>query len=268
MTEQEWRLTNDPVSMLRFVFRESEGEDVVLQSRKSRFYLVACCRRVWNELPWASKVTTEFVERSADGALANERLAKQFLCVAPEHGFSPEHAMNYVVEGVQLSAEFAHEAKNSENWRTHIGHIGDYEKRLAELGYEKPAIPDYRPTSPNELERFAAVAKLAYLCHWGSDNVPYDAVPNELQSVEILRDIAGNPFRPITVNRDWLTWNDRTVPKLAQTIYDDRRFDLLPILADALEEAGCGDADILAHCRGPGPHVRGCWVVDLLLGKT
>ena len=57
------------------------------------------------------------------------------------------------------------------------------------------------------------------------------------------------------------------MPKLARTIYDDRRFDLLPILADALEEAGCGDAEILAHCRGPGPHVRGCWAVDLVLGK-
>jgi hypothetical protein len=54
---------------------------------------------------------------------------------------------------------------------------------------------------------------------------------------------------------------------LAQAIYDDRAFDRLPILADALEEAGCDTADILAHCRGPGPHVRGCWVVDLILGK-
>ena len=55
--------------------------------------------------------------------------------------------------------------------------------------------------------------------------------------------------------------------KLAQGIYDDRAFDRMPVLADALEEAGCYDADILAHCRQPGEHVRGCWVVDLLLGK-
>jgi hypothetical protein len=84
---------------------------------------------------------------------------------------------------------------------------------------------------------------------------------------EFLRDIFGNPFRPVWVHPDSLTWNDGTVPKLAQTIYDDRRFDLLPILADALEEAGCDHADVLAHCRGSGSHVRGCWVVDLLLGK-
>jgi hypothetical protein len=57
------------------------------------------------------------------------------------------------------------------------------------------------------------------------------------------------------------------VDRLASHIYDSRAFDRLPILADALEEAGCKDAEILAHCRGPGPHVRGCWVVDLVLGK-
>jgi hypothetical protein len=54
---------------------------------------------------------------------------------------------------------------------------------------------------------------------------------------------------------------------MAQVIYDERKFEDLPFLADALEEAGCDNADILNHCRGPGPHVRGCWVVDLLLGK-
>jgi hypothetical protein len=54
---------------------------------------------------------------------------------------------------------------------------------------------------------------------------------------------------------------------LAQGIYDERAFERLPILADALEDAGCTDAAILVHCRGPGPHVRGCWVVDLILGK-
>lgn len=66
----------------------------------------------------------------------------------------------------------------------------------------------------------------------------------------------------------WLAWNNATVPRLAEAIYTDRVFDRMPILADALEDAGCHDAEILAHCRGPGPHVQGCWVVDLLLGKT
>jgi hypothetical protein len=80
----------------------------------------------------------------------------------------------------------------------------------------------------------------------------------------LLRDVIGNPFRPVTVDPAWLM---STVRALAAVIYADRAFDRLPILADAIEDAGCDSADILAHCRGDGPHVRGCWVVDLLLGK-
>jgi hypothetical protein len=71
----------------------------------------------------------------------------------------------------------------------------------------------------------------------------------------------------VTIAPTWLAWNEGTVVKLAKGIYDDRAFDRLPVLADALEEAGCHDPAITAHCRQPGEHVRGCWVVDLLLGK-
>ncbi|HEY1381779.1 MAG TPA: hypothetical protein VGF55_33580 [Gemmataceae bacterium] len=83
----------------------------------------------------------------------------------------------------------------------------------------------------------------------------------------MLRDIFGNPFRPVAVEPAWLAWNHGTVPAIARRVYDERRFEDLPILADALEDAGCTNADLLAHCRGGGPHVRGCWAVDLLLGK-
>jgi hypothetical protein len=79
-----------------------------------------------------------------------------------------------------------------------------------------------------------------------------------------LRDIFGNPFHAVAINPSWLT---STVLTLAEGIYDERAFDRLPILADALQDAGCENADILNHCRSAGPHVRGCWVVDLLLGK-
>jgi hypothetical protein len=89
-----------------------------------------------------------------------------------------------------------------------------------------------------------------------------------LRQVEALRDVVGNPFHATpAVQAGWLTWNDGAVQKMAHTIYDDRRFTNLPMLADALEDAGCTDARILAHLRVPGEHVRGCWVLDLLLGK-
>jgi hypothetical protein len=72
------------------------------------------------------------------------------------------------------------------------------------------------------------------------------------------------PFRPVSIHP---AWRSATVTSLAQAIYDERAFDRLPILADALEDAGCTNADLLGHCRGGGEHVRGCWVVDLVLGK-
>jgi hypothetical protein len=83
----------------------------------------------------------------------------------------------------------------------------------------------------------------------------------------LLRELFGNPFRSIAVNRAWLAWNDGTVRRVAQAIYDARAFERMPILADALEDAGCGDDSILSHCRSERPHVRGCHVLDALLGK-
>jgi hypothetical protein len=84
----------------------------------------------------------------------------------------------------------------------------------------------------------------------------------------MLRDIFGNPFRLVQLDPSWLNWNGATIRELSQAIYNERAFDHLPILADALEEAGCTDTAVLEHCRGPGPHVLGCWVVDAVLGKS
>jgi hypothetical protein len=99
---------------------------------------------------------------------------------------------------------------------------------------------------------------------WGEPDWPGKQFELRTELADHFRDIFGNPFRPVAVDPAWLT---STAVGLAQAIYDDRAFDRLPILADALQDAGCENADILEHCRGEGPHVRGCWVVDLLLGK-
>ena len=80
----------------------------------------------------------------------------------------------------------------------------------------------------------------------------------------LLRDVFGNPFCPVTLAPAWLTSD---VLLLARGIYEEKAFDRMPILADALQDAGCNNPDVLNHCRGDGPHVRGCWVVDLVLGK-
>jgi hypothetical protein len=79
----------------------------------------------------------------------------------------------------------------------------------------------------------------------------------------LVREVFGNPFRPVVQNPEWRTEN---VLHLAHAAYAGA-FDALPLLADALEEAGCDNLDVLAHCRAPGAHVRGCWVADLILSK-
>ena len=95
--------------------------------------------------------------------------------------------------------------------------------------------------------------------------------PNQLPAIYIKETrlvsqsfVHDKPFRPVVVNHTWLT---ATVTAFAQSVYEEGAFERLPILADALEEAGCTNLDILGHCRQPGEHVRGCWAVDLLLGK-
>ena len=84
-------------------------------------------------------------------------------------------------------------------------------------------------------------------------------------AAKLLRCIVGNPFRSVSINAQWQT--SEVVP-LAQTIYDEAAFDRLPQLAKELKNAGCTDRELLKHCRSKGPHVRGCWVVDELLGMT
>jgi hypothetical protein len=99
--------------------------------------------------------------------------------------------------------------------------------------------------------------------HWPTATWAAEAVGAAARQA-LLSDIFGNPFRPVALNPAWRTAN---VTALAESIYTDRAFDRLPILADALEDAGCDNAEILNHCRAGGVHVRGCWVVDLVLGK-
>jgi hypothetical protein len=88
--------------------------------------------------------------------------------------------------------------------------------------------------------------------------------PRGKQVSDIIRDIFGNPFRPVAFDPAWRT---DTALALAWQMYEAREFSVMPILADALQDAGCDNDEILNHCRGSGPHVRGCWVVDLVLGK-
>ncbi len=119
--------------------------------------------------------------------------------------------------------------------------------------------------------RYAAHAAIARDCVMPRIKGSLRFLPSEETHGQIctyIRELFRNPFRSACIDLSWLSWRDGTVEKIAQAIYNEPAFDRLPILADALEDAGCTDPQILDHCRQPGEHVRGCWVIDALLGKS
>jgi hypothetical protein len=137
--------------------------------------------------------------------------------------------------------------------------VSDFEAR----GFTGDNMPSALFIQYAVLPRWTQVRRgaVSYLSDYYADADPANCQLGTLA----LSDIFGNPFRPVALDPSWRT---EAVVGLARGMYEARDFAPMPVLADALEDAGCADADILAHCRGDGPHVRGCWVVDLVLGKS
>jgi len=123
-------------------------------------------------------------------------------------------------------------------------------------------------TNPVNMEDdFAVPARCATVLAWSAEP-KYEATVRQQansQHVALVHEIFGNPFRPVELDPLWLTFDVQT---LASGIYDAQAFDRMPILADALQDADCDNSDVLSHCRDlHAGHVRGCWVLDLLLRK-
>jgi hypothetical protein len=119
-------------------------------------------------------------------------------------------------------------------------------------------------TGQSAEKRAVTIAEACAGVYYAADDIPRALYETEVQA-ELLRDIVGNPFRPVIFSPEWRT---STVIALARQMYDSRDFSAMPILADALQDAGCDNEDILQHCRDANAtHVRGCWVVDLVLGQ-
>jgi ASCH domain len=146
-------------------------------------------------------------------------------------------------------------------WTAEINPYGELE--LALLSPDAYLAATYASDEVLEvLERYCNVRRMAlpeiHACLWRERNAQAD----------LFRDIVGTPFRtPSPVAPFVLAWNDDTVRRIAEGIYGDRAFDRLPILADALLDAGCDDDELIGHCRSTTEHVPGCWAVDLVLGK-
>ena len=134
----------------------------------------------------------------------------------------------------------------------------------------KPIRSDTTPAefAATSVARPQVVAKwVAYLTRQAARRASRSEDAERAAQIRLLYEIIGNPFRPTTLEPAWLSWCGGAIVKIAQAIHEGGTYAELPILADALEEAGCGNSDILAHCREPGEHVRGCWVVDLFVEK-
>jgi hypothetical protein len=237
MTEQEW-LGQVPTDFPDIALNAMLDEIAYrASSRKLRLFACACCRRVWHFLGENSRRPVFVAERFADGkATVKELSAARDLAYHTFYDSSHATAAHKNAAGAPICA--------------------------AEV-----QRPDAHPVS------FAGEAAMSALDAFGADyfekKLSYDHYRTEAEmQVSLLRDIIGNPFRSVSMPAAVLAWNDGIVPRLAQDIYDERTFDRLPILAEALEDADFHDADILGHCRLAGSHVLGCWVVDLVLGKN
>jgi hypothetical protein len=198
--------------------------------RKFQLFAVACCRALWDRFPpGPARETVNVAERFADGMATDEEL----------------RASKSVCDPLTM---------DSDRWISLPAQAAD---SVACCGFE----------TPGHASRVAKCTWYLATCGMKVGSLEFRITLDqhrELQ-VELLHEIAGNPFRAVRAEREWLT---STVLVLARQMYDAREFSAMPILADALQDAGCDNAAVLAHCRDTSaPHVRGCWVVDLILGK-
>jgi hypothetical protein len=241
MTEAEWLACDDPDKMLTFIGSTA-------RPRKQRLFACACCRTIWGLIPEASRTAVSAAEDHADGLLDASALATA-ITAAPR-----ARRRRSAVDRA------AYDAARSNGNARHVP--GEVARVVASV-----AAPD---PSPRAITRFVEGRPLTEEIPPNADRVAWDAAyaAHLRLEADLLRDIFGPlPFRPVQIPAGVLDWDGGIARRLAGGISDELAFDRLPILADALEEAGCTDGTILSHLRSPGPHVRGCWALDLVLGK-
>jgi hypothetical protein len=242
MNEMEWMTCADPKPMLEFLRRRLKQQPGCVSDRKVRLYVVACGRRVWHLLDHhSSRRAIEVAELLADGQATDEDRLRAYHDADAGFSESVTNPAYFVKHGLDRKVLRRQEVQDGYNAAVAAGW-----KLLGGL---------YSDKNRSKLENAL--------------------IPERQAQANLVREIIPNPFRPVTISPPVLTWNDGLVTQLAQAAYDNRNLPegtldngRLAVLADALEEAGCTDANILGHLRGIGPHVRGCWSVDLVLGKS
>ncbi len=232
MTEAEWLACEDPEQLIRHLRNDRGMVRKKAGRRKLRLYACACCRLVWDQiLDEACRRAVEVTEAVADSAAGKD-----------------EHA------AAREAARLAAKARWQTGWDS------------ARLAPAHEATVLWRAARAAELaaDPEAGMAALTVGSITAKDVSPLGRKGENARQVAVIRDLAGNPFRPVSFSPRWRT---DTVVAVARQIYEARDFGAMPVLADALEDSGCIDAAILGHGRSPGLHVRGCWLVDLVLAK-
>ena len=238
MTEEEWLRYEDPEPMIEVLDRASSAT-----RRKSRLLSCAACFRLGQLIIFPqSQFAVQVAEKWVDGEATDEQLWEAWLAASPAQLFAePRHTDIPEYSAAMAAVKTASPKPN--------GH------------HNLPPIWSALSVMEEVIEAVGRSAAGLSSADWTQDVA---TVREASELAAILRDIFGNPFRPVAFDPAWRT---STAVALAEGMYDRRDFGAIPILADALQDAGCEDEQILSHCRGDGPHVRGCWVVDLVLGK-
>jgi hypothetical protein len=232
VTEADWLVCTDPIPMLEFL-----GERA--SSRKLRLFAFACDGSALRYGP-GGNFADDAVDRFVSGAGNKKEVRGLLVSQRRIEGRYHSHQMaKYALSGI-LRDDARIAAKEAAHFAS--GYI--YFLTIEQL--------QSHTAHPSEADASLVAAAVSA------------RAAETVKQAQFLRDIFGNPFRPVVVSP---SCSMPAVVALAQAIYDDGAFDRLPSLADAFERVGCSDAAVIDHCRQPGPHLRGCWVLDLILSK-
>jgi hypothetical protein len=248
MSEAEWLACTDPHKMLIYFF-PNEASD-----RKRRLFAVACCRSVAHLMTDSRSLeAVAAAERYADGLIDEGGLAsaRSAAAAAQEALIGGPRALTAAGTAAYQEARAA--------VKTALTAAG-----VARVAVESP----WTWTAKGMAPAAAGIAAEALELSVESSARAAVAVKVSAAQVDLVREVIGNPWRSPALAPGTSPHGFAAALAIARRAYEEGDFRALPIVADALEDAGCADTGLLDHLRGPGPHVRGCWALDLLLGKS
>lgn len=247
MTAADWQTHTDPLEMLAGLYPMRSHGSTTPQTRPCRAYLFACARARWDRLPESARALVALGELASEERHRWARLRGELEAAADalRNGDGPPAAPGWFADlRADPPGPFVLPA---------LEHLAARGRYVPDLARPEPAL------EPGE---WTGLARLVFLPF--QQFVPqFRWVPPELHSAALLRETHGQVLARAEFAAHWVT---DTAKALARDMHERQTFAAMPILADALQDAGCDDPFVLEHCRGPGPHARGCWVLDQVLG--